>query len=187
MRELSVTIRFISPSLGSEKQPKGGKFQFMRSPVDGPTDTSEKGKILFLASWHQANMKFASQMLGRHQKEIQDILWDVEIDCQLRRECWYRCYYRKTSKGRDRWSTHESIVKGQTVTINCVVPSTIDDTDFWSLMQLSGKYKGLSPFRPGKHGHFEVVSIRNRRPRHDPYEANRENPSPLPNCNKNAT
>jgi hypothetical protein len=31
------------------------------------------------------------------------------------------------------------------------------------LMQIAGKYKGLSPWQPGKYGHYEIVSIRPRR------------------------
>jgi hypothetical protein len=156
MRELSVRIRFMSPSLGNEKNPKTGRFSFMRSP-------GSSGKILFLSTWHAANMQLAAEMLGRHQELIKGICWDIEIDAELRDKCLERCYYKKTPKGRDRWSTHESLVKGQTANINCVVPHGIDDTDFWALMQLSGKYKGLSPWQPGKHGHYEVVSIRPRR------------------------
>jgi hypothetical protein len=51
----------------------------------------------------------------------------------------------------------------QTVVINCVVPSEIDDQDFWALMQIAGKYKGLSPWQPGKYGHYEIVNIHPRR------------------------
>jgi len=85
------------------------------------------------------------------------------VDAELREKCLDRCYYRKTKKGRSRWSTHESLVKGQTIGINCVVPPEIDDDDFWALMQIAGKYRGLSPWQPGTYGHYEVVSLRPRR------------------------
>lgn len=156
MRELSVRIRFTNPSLGNEKDPKTGKFCFQRSP-------SPSNKILFLATWHQSNMKLAADMLGKHQNSVDKIFWDIEIDGEIKEKCITRCYYKKTKGGRDRWSAHESLVKGQTVGINCVVPHEIDDEDFWSLMQIAGKYKGLSPWQPGKYGHYEVVSIRPRR------------------------
>lgn len=156
MRELSIRIRFTNPSLGNEKDVRTGQFKFQRSP-------SPSGKILFLASWHQSNMKMASEMLGRHQTAIKKIFWDIEIDGEVRDKCLTRCYYKKTLKGKERWSTHESLVKGQTIAINCVVPQEIDDDDFWTLMQIAGKYKGLSPWQPGKYGHYEIVSIRPRR------------------------
>lgn len=156
MRELTVKIRFLSPSLGAQKTKNNGRFCFMRSP--GPAN-----KILFLATWHSANMKLAAKMLGKHQSLVSSICWDIEIDAELRDKCLERCYYKKTPKGRERWSTHESLVRGQTACINCVVPEGIDDSDFWELMQIAGRYKGLSPWQPGNYGHYEVVSIRPRR------------------------
>lgn len=156
MRELSVRIRFTNPSLGNEKDTKTGNFKFQRSPGNA-------GKILFLPTWHQSNMKFATEMLGRHHEDVKKIFWDIEIDGEVREKCLTRCYYKRTKSGKYRWSTHESLLKGQTIAINCVVPHEIDDEDFWTLLQIAGKYKGLSPWQPGKYGHYEVVSIRPRR------------------------
>ncbi len=156
MRELVVRIRFTNPSLGNEKDLKSGRFKFQRSP-------GADGKILFLATWHQSNMKMAADMLGRHHTAVKKIFWDIEVDANLPAKCLTRCYYQKTPGGRERWSTHESLIRGQVVGINCVVPHEIDDEDFWSLLQMAGKYKGLSPWQPGKYGHFEVVSVRPRR------------------------
>lgn len=156
MRELSVRIKFITPSLGNEKNHKSGHFCFQRGP-------SPSSKILFLATWQHSNMKLAAEMMGRHQEASKNICWDIEIDATLREKCYTRCYYQKAIGGRQRWSLHESLMPGQTATINCVVPSEIDDQDFWSLMQIAGKYKGLSAWQPGKYGHYEVISIQARR------------------------
>jgi len=158
MRELSIKIKFTNPSLGNEKDQRTGRFNFQRSP-------GKDGKILFLASWHQSNMRFAAEMLGKHYTDIDKICWDIEIDGEVRDKCLARCYYRKKPGGKERWSTHESLVKGQTIVINCAVPASIDEEDFWSLMSIAGRYKGLSPWQPGKYGHYEVVSIRQRRNR----------------------
>lgn len=158
MRELSVLIRFTNPSLGNQKEPKTGKFKFQKSPG---------GKILFLATWQHANMKLAADMMGRHQTAVKKICWDIEIDAQLRDKCLTKCFYTKTPGGKERWSLHESLLAGQTICINCVVPHEIDDQDFWSLLQIAGKYKGLSPWQPGKYGHYEVVAIRPRRQLHN--------------------
>ena len=169
MRELSVRIRFTNASLGNEKDPKTGRFKFQRSP--GPS-----GKILFLATWHQANMKLAAEMMGRHYETVKKIFWDIEIDGELKEKCLARCYYKKTPKGRDRWSTHESLTRGQSISINCVVPHEIDDEDFWTLLQIAGTYKGLSPWQPGTYGQYEVVSIRPRRVILPPHiDADKEN------------
>ena len=108
---------------------------------------------------HEACCGSAGQASIRRSENI----LDIEIDGEVSDKCLTRCYYKKTPKGRERWSTHESLVKGQTIGINCVVPHEIDDEDFWTLLQIAGKYKGLSPWQPSKYGHYEVVSIRPRR------------------------
>lgn len=108
-------------------------------------------------------MKLAAEMLGKHLETVKRIYWDIEIDAELRDKCLTRCYYVKSPGGRQRWSLHESLVAGQVVGINCAVPDDLSDDDFWSLLQLVGRYKGISPWKPGQYGHFDVVSIKPRR------------------------
>ena len=156
MRELSVSIQFTSPSLGNEKEHSTGRFRFQRSP-------GREGQILFLATWQHANVKMAADMLGRHQSAVKRICWDIAVDAELQEKCLTQCFYTKTPGGRERWSLHESLMAGQVIGINCVVPHDIDDQDFWALMSIAGKYRGLSPWQPGKYGHYEVQSIRARR------------------------
>jgi hypothetical protein len=62
-----------------------------------------------------------------------------------------------------RYSLHEAFEEGQIVGLNCIVPTVITEEDFWQLMGKAGQYKGLSPWKPGEFGFFEVVSIRPRR------------------------
>ena len=161
MRELTVRIKFTSPSLGNEKMRDGsGRFVFSRSPT---------GHVIFLASWHNANMRLAAQLLGRHQDEVSKIFWDINVDGRLRRDRWHRVYYLGVNSGRQRYSLHEAFFPGQIVSINCVVPHTIGNDDFWRLVQKAGQYKGISPWKPGEFGFYEVVSIRPRRaPQEEP-------------------
>jgi hypothetical protein len=155
MIELTVQIKFTTASLGNQKDPQTGRFHFQRSST---------GRIIFLASWHRANMAMAATILGRHQSAVADILWDIEIDAMLREHCFTRCFYKKPgSKGKSRWTTHESLMPGQTAGINCAIPRGVPVDSFWSLMQIAGQYKGLSPWQPGQWGHFSVESIRPRR------------------------
>ncbi len=155
MRELTVRIRFTAHALGNQKLRDGtGRFVFQRSPT---------GHILFLSTWHLANMRLAAQLLGRHQDEVQGIFWDIKVDGRLHDDPWHRIYYRSSPGGRQRYSQHEALFPGQIVGINCIVPSSIDDDDFWRLMSKAGQYKGLSPWKPGEYGFYVVESIRPRR------------------------
>lgn len=154
MRELTVRIRFTKPSLGNAKKDNTGRFVFVRNP---------NGLVSFLSTWHHANMRFASQILGRHQDEVRKILWDINVDGVVAKDGWYRRYYTVSGTSKQRYVRHESFKVGQVVGLNCVLPPAISDDDFWQLMHLAGLYRGLSPARPGEFGHYEVVSIRPRR------------------------
>lgn len=151
MRELTFTIKFNTPSLGNQKD-KNGTFRFQRNP---------SGKIIFLPTWHQSNMRFASQMLSKHHELVSKICWNIDVDVQLRPDSFTKVFYTKGNSSR--YSLHESILAGQNASINCVVPKEISEQDFWQLLQLAGQYKGLSPYRPGEYGHYDVVSINIRR------------------------
>lgn len=149
-RELTVRIRFTRCSLANQKErEKSGRFKFSRSP---------SGQIIFLAAWHQANFRTTAKLLNLHQDEVNKIFWDINIDGNLRQDCWYKVF----GKGRQRYSLHEAFFPGDVIGINCLVPTAISDEDFWRLMSKCGQYCGLSPWKPGEWGQFEVVSVRPR-------------------------
>lgn len=174
MRELTVRIRFLTPCLGNQKLNDGsGKFVFQRSPDNN---------IIFLASWHHSNMRMASQLLNRFQSDVGDIHWDINIDGTLKNSRWHKNYYRSAKSNKLRYSLHEAFHENQIVGINCLVPNVIKDEDFWRLMSKAGQYKGLSPWKPGEYGFYDVVSIRPRRVHRGVEEAAEleEYPPPVP-------
>lgn len=158
MRELTIRIRFTKHCLGHVKARDGnGGLLLPRSP---------HGNVVFLASWHHANMRLAARTLNRHHQEVAKIHWDILVDGTVAKNRWFRRYYR-TAGGRARYCLHEAFFPGQVVGINCVAPASISDDDLWSLMALAGRYRGISPWKPGEYGFYEVVSIRQRRPAAD--------------------
>lgn len=159
MREFTIRIRFVCHCLGGEKQP-GGRFVFSRGP---------SGQVLFLSSWHRANMRFAAKLLGRHHGEVDKIHWDIHVDGQPQPNSWFKRYYR-SSGDRQRYAIHEAFAPGHIVGINCLVPASISEEDLWQLFQKAGQYRGISPWKPGEYGFYEVVSIRPRRVARPPEE-----------------
>ena len=152
MRELTVRIRFLTPCLGNQKLSDGsGRFIFQKSP---------EGNVIFLASWHHANMRLAAQLLNRFQEDVSKIHWDINVDAKLKKDKWYKNYYRSPKS---------------------IVPSSISNDDFWRLMNKAGQYKGISPWKPGEFGCFDVVSIHPRRTnKPEPAEELEEYPVPRP-------
>jgi len=157
MRELTVRIRFTSPSLGNVRKegPPCDKFMLPRAP---------NGRITYLAAWHYANLTLAAQLLNRHHTVVKEILWDIFIDGLPPRgeRQWHRRWFTNSSN-KKRYAEHECFPAGHIIGINCAVPSAITDDDMLQLMGAAGRYKGLSPWSPNEYGHFEVVSIRPRR------------------------
>lgn len=124
----------------------------------------ESQKVIFLSTWHLANMRFAAQLQNKHHSIVQNILWDTLVDGQTLANPWYRRHYRQAvhNQTRDRFVIHEAFFPDQVIGLNCVVPSEIPEEDLWELMRISGQYRGLSPAKPVEYGRFEVVTIRPR-------------------------
>lgn len=173
MRELTSTIRFTKASLGDVKaRQKEGSFLMPRNP---------QGSITFMATWHQSNMRFAAQVLGRHSDEIVRISWDIAVVGDARRGSWYRRYYQTTS-GKTRYASHECFEAGQQVGIRCVVPPAIGDDDFWQLMEIAGRYRGLSPYRPREFGFYEMVALSETKRKPDPESPESSRAGAAANC-----
>lgn len=150
MREMTARIRFTRHCLGNVKaKGKSGRFLLPRT---------QSGSVIFLPSWHRSNMRFAARTVGKHQDEVEKILWDAQVDGAVRPDSWYRRYYSSV-----RFCLHESFVPDQVIGLNCVVPENVTDDDFWRLMQVAGQYRGLSPWKPAEFGLYTVESIRLRR------------------------
>lgn len=156
MRELTVRIKFSTHCLGNVKAGKNGDGNLL-------LPKSPDGSVMFMASWHRQNMRIAAQLLGKHQDEVPKILWDTNVDGVVWQQRWHRRHYTAPN-GKQRYILHEAFFPGQIVGINCAVPDAINDDDFWALMDLAGKYKGISPFKPGEYGFFVVDELRPRRP-----------------------
>lgn len=167
MRELTIRIEFTSPSLGNVKRKDStrlsGRFLMLRSPNDGP--------VLFLPTWWQANMRFAAAVLGRYQSDVKQIHWDAAVEGNPRQKetkngvvpAWYPVYRPSKAAGKKRrYSLHEAFYEGQVVGINAIVPPSISDVVFHRLMDLIGRYQGISPYKPGEFGRFRVVSLQPR-------------------------
>ncbi len=137
-----------------DRTAKDGRLVFQRTP--------DERQVMFMASWHQQNMRLAAELLGRHQGSVDKILWDVAVDCAVTQNCWYKRYYTAIN-GKRRYVLHEAFFPNQVVGLNCGVPSNISDDDFLQLMRLAGRFKGISPWGAGDYGRFDVETITPRR------------------------
>lgn len=153
MRELTVKIQFTKHSLGNVRRflSHGTKsqqyFAFQRSP---------DGRVMFLPRGWRANMLFATELMSRHQSEVDNICFDPHIDGHPRPVPLelYKRYYSP-----QRFTKHEAFNPGDVISVNAAVPDCISDEEFWHLMDIAGRYKGVSQAMPTEYGYFTVESL----------------------------
>lgn len=159
MRELAVSLKFTSPCLGNVKRQyrRNGKI---RHYFVLPRDPSRE-HVVFMPTWWQSTLRRAAEVLCRHQSEVDEIRFAVEVvgDPRPVPTELYRRYYNKR-----QFSKHEAFLPGDVITVTCIVPSSISDDDFLQLMRYAGRYCGISPAHPNEFGFYDVESIRNTLP-----------------------
>lgn len=154
MRELTVRIRFTKHCLGNVKKSQyhdKRKYTFFALP------RTPEGQITFLPSWWKANMSFAAEVLSRHLDTVKDISFEMFVDGKPDHRL-YRRYFEAS-----RYALHEAFWPGQVVGFNAVVPASINDEDFLRLLDVAGRFRGISPAKPKDYGFFVVDSIESRR------------------------
>lgn len=109
-------------------------------------------------------MSFAAQILCKHHKAVERVYFDVSVDgrTESNPEKFFKRYFndKGNGKSRGRFVRHEAFLPNDVVGVNCVVPDEINDDEFWQLMDLVGRFKGISPYGPREYGNFEVETIR---------------------------
>lgn len=155
MRELIVTIKFTKPCLGSVKKYTTDSASGRRWPYFVMPRTPE-GSVRFEAHWWRSSMQFAASVLCRHQRAVRDIHFDIAVDGTASGEP--KSYYKRYFDSK-RFVRHEAFLAGDTVRVHCVVPTVISDDDLGSLMDIIGRFRGVSPYGPREYGFFTVVSV----------------------------
>lgn len=145
MIEVTARLRFNNFSLGAVRCRNLNKM--LRDP---------EGRVMYMPTWWAALMRYAAKVLNRHQQLVGQIDWDPIIDGTPRN---YRRYY-----GPSRYTLHEAFYPGDEIGVNAVLPSGIIISDFTQLLDVAGRYRGISPYKPkDKWGTFEVANVTRRR------------------------
>ena len=167
MRELTVRLSFTTNCLGDVKKyvkDAGNK----RWPVYFMPRMPNGGKIRFQANWWTSSLKYAAKVMNKHLREVNGVSFEVAVDGRTDSNIDH--FYKRHFKGNgdeSKFVKHEAFFPGDIIGINCVVPGSISDDDFWTLMDYVGRFRGISPYSPTEgYGRFEVVTIRETPARH---------------------
>ena len=139
--EVTAAIRFITPSLGDVRGEVRDRFHY-----------DKDGKVIFLQSWFRSMLRFGAQALGRAQKEVDDIQVDPLITGVVK---VYKRYYKA-----DAFKEHEAFLAGDEIRINFYLPNSIPIDLFRQILEIAGRYVGVSAYGFRQNfGRFVVVSI----------------------------
>ncbi len=140
-QEVTIRIRFNRECLGAVR--KTDLVEMVRDPG---------GRIMMMPTWWTAITVYAAKVLNRHQDLVRQIDWDPIISGTPK---LFRRYY-----GGTRFVLHEAFLKGDEISVHCVMPTGMTVSDLQGLMEVAGTYKGISPYRSDqKYGTFTVSSV----------------------------
>jgi len=139
--EVVARLRFTTPCLGNVRRPQ--RDLMLRSST---------GNVLFLQGWWRACLSYAANAVGRYQKDVGDVQADPEVDGTTD---VFKRYY-----GETEYKEHEAFLAGAEITVRFCLPSSVPLAGFKELMEVAGKYAGISPYGyKQNYGRFSVLSI----------------------------
>lgn len=155
MQEITVTIRFNRVCLGAAKRRRHGQivFCFDRDPAN---------RVMLLPTAWLSGMRYAATLANRHHAAVKKIDWCPVIVGTPRND-WRRTIVDHSSQqpAKTHYALHEAFRPGDTIVVSAVLPDEISLDDFVYMLNIVGKYRGLSPFHSAqdKYGTFEVISV----------------------------
>ena len=147
MRELKARIRFTSACLGSVRKTVAGEAGKQTKFV---MPRGADGHVRFEKNWWLSGLRFAAQLINRHQDQVSKVLVDSKVLSDTSVET---IFPRRVPKGLVH---HECFPAGMTVEIHFAVPSEITNEEFKQLLDKMGQFRGISPFGLRQYGHFAV-------------------------------
>ena len=141
--EVTATIKFTRPSLGSVRRPDYDRMQ-----------RDQDGNVIFLQSWWRAAFAQAAKALSKYYKYVDMIHPGLTVEGKLSRiKRWY---------AQKRYKVHEGFAAGTVVQVSFLLPTELSQEEFSELLVATGEYIGVSPYgwKTGQYGHFKLLGVR---------------------------
>jgi hypothetical protein len=154
MTEVTLRIRFTQPCLGAKPLKRAqDNVTVLRMP------RGLSGQVMFPPAWWRAIVTHGARVKGGSAALARQISWSLDIDGVTQK--WTR-YTPKTADNKAGHVHHEAFLTGAVVSVDCVLPEGLALDIFAAWMEAGGKYLGISPYRHGDWGRFEVVAVEPR-------------------------
>lgn len=137
---VNVTLRFLTPCLGRIRDAICDK---MHRDVDG--------KVIFLQTWWLSCLTYAAKALNKHHKTVTFIQVSPLVSGETK---IFKRYY-----SADKYTSHEAFLNGDTIDVSFCLPPGLSIPDFLELLDVGGRYVGISPYGHREdYGRFTVVN-----------------------------
>jgi len=145
MQEVRANIKFTTPCLGG-----------IRAEDIDRMLRNDAGQVIFLQAWWKALLSYAAKAANISSAIVNNIRFDPVVDGTI---TTYTRFYG-ANEATD-FKRHEAFNKDQVVGVNAMLPDGISAEQFHELLQIGGRYIGISPYGHDKgFGRFCVVDIK---------------------------
>ena len=149
--EAEIRLTFDEPCLGNERFP---------DPEPNRMARNVENNVIFRQVWWRTLLTNAAEAYSKHQGRVKVILWTPEVDGTVK--LYKRYYYTGTINQRvRRFKHHEAFLRGDTIGVKALVPDDIPIEDLKEILEIAGKYFGISPFGWNRgYGKFTVKEVK---------------------------
>ncbi len=112
----------------------------------------KEGNVVFMQSWWRGTLRYGAKALNRFYDEVEQVQASPIVIGTL---SLFKRFYAP-----DRFTYHEAFAAGDTVSVSFSLPDRIDAASFRELLEVGGRYVGISPYGyRDDYGRFAVVSV----------------------------
>ena len=138
---VDVKLRFITPSLGNVRERECDRMI-----------KDKEGNVIYMQSWWHGTLRYGAKALNRFYSEVEQVQVSPIVTGTL---SLFKRFYAP-----DRFTYHEAFAAGDVISVSFSLPDRIDAAAFKELLEVGGKYVGISPYGyRDDYGRFAVVSV----------------------------
>jgi hypothetical protein len=151
MIEVTLRIRFTQPCLGHKpRRRKPDDLVVLAMP------RGQSGRVMFPPAWWRAIVAHGARVKGGSASLASKVAWSLDVAGETQQ--WIR-YVPKADGRKAGHVHHEAFLPGDVIGVDCVLPPGLKPEVFRVWMDAGGKYLGISPYKHGEWGRFEVVAV----------------------------
>lgn len=138
---VQVKLRFITPCLGNVRERECDRMI-----------KDAEGNVVFMQSWWRGCLKYGAKALNHFFSEVDQVQANPIVTGTL---SLFKRFYAP-----ERFTYHECFAAGAVISVSFCLPDRISSEAFRELLEVGGKYVGISPYGyRADFGRFTVLAV----------------------------